>query len=362
MHWAAVVALSVTCATARGDGPSLRLATAPQRTGVVLLLGAPPLALVQETRPISLPAGETLLALSWSGTKLTADSVGLSVADGAVRVAGPRVSATRPQQAEWALTAPQATETEAVLQYLMGGLTWEPEYSLTLDAATRTASLSALAVIRNDSGEDFEGAQVDLGLADRVSADLEQGAVLRLPYVSAAGVACELTHVYEAGASPDTAVRLKLENTAEAGLGSVPLPAGKMRLYEDRGGDRLFIGEVRLPATPVGAEAELALGTAREVSVERRVLRTADVDVKKDVHGRMALYNREEEVAFLVESLKDEEVLLRIVEILDGEWRMLSNSHEFEREDAGRIEFVVPVPAHSEVTVRYKVRRLNLMP
>jgi hypothetical protein len=244
----------------------------------------------------------------------------------------------------------------------MGGLTWEPEYTLVLDSGAHTASFSAVAVVRNDSGEDFEGAQVDLGLADRVPADLEQGMVLRLPYVSAAEVAYELTHVYEAAASPDTSVRLKLENTAETGLGGAPLPAGKLRLYEDHGGDRLLIGEVRLPATPVGAEAELTLGTAREVSVERRVLRTADVDVRKDVHGRMALWNREEEVAFLVESLKDEDVLLRIAETIDGEWRMLSNSHEFERQDAAHIEFVVPVPAHSEVTVRYRVRRLNLLP
>jgi len=362
MFWAAVTALSITGPTAQSPAQSIRLATAPERGGVVLLLGATPAALVQETRPVALPAGDSTLVLSWAGTKLAADSVRLTLTDGAVEVVGPRFPAAQPQQAEWTLTSAQASQAQATFQYLMGGLTWEPEYTLVLDGAARTGVLSALAVVRNDSGEDFRDAQIDLGLPDRVAADLEQGTVLRLPYVGAAPVPCERVHVFEAGVSPDTSVRLELDNVAEAGLGVAPLPAGKMRLYEDRRGDRLLVGEVRLPATAIGAEAELTLGTAREVSVERRVLRTADVDVKKDVNGRMALWNREEEVAFLVESLKDEDVLLRIVETLDGEWKMLSNSHEFERRDAAHVEFIAPIPAHSETTVRYKVRRLNLMP
>jgi len=360
MRWATVAALSILGVRTPADAPSIRLATAPERGGVVLFLGAPPAALVQETRSVVLPAGETTLAVSWAGTKLAADSIRLALPDDSVRIAGPRFPAARPQQAEWTLTSPQAAETQVTLQYLMGGLTWEPEYTLVLNGST--GALSALAVVRNDSGEDFEGAAIDLGLPNRLAADLEPGMVLRLPYLTAPQVACRITHVFEAGAGPDTGLRLELANTAEAGLGTAPLPAGKMRLHEDRGGDRLFIGELRWPTTPIGAEAEVALGTVREVSVERRVLRVADVDVKKDVHGRMALWDREEEVAFLVESRKDEEVLLRIIETLDGEWRMLSNSHEFERQDAARIEFLAPVPAHSEVTVKYKVRRLNLMP
>jgi hypothetical protein len=244
----------------------------------------------------------------------------------------------------------------------MGGLTWEPQYTLVLGAGSPKASLSAVAVLKNESGEDFEEAQVDLGLPAPISTDLENGAILRLPYANATEAAYELMHVFDAAAGPDTSVTLTLRNTPEMGLGTAPLPAGKARLYDERDGGRLLIGEVKLPPTPVGAKAEVTLGTAREVSVERRVLRVADVDVKRDVNGRVAVYDREEEVAFLIESMKDEEVLLRIVETIDGEWTMLSNSHEFERKDANHIEFVVPVAAHAELTVKYKVRRLNLLP
>ena len=362
MRWGTILIAWLACAAARTDVQSIRVATAPKRTAVTLLLGAPPAALVQETRSIALPAGTTTLVLSWQGTKLAAESLRLALADESVRVTGPRLPADQPQQAEWTLTAPQAAETQLTARYLMGGLTWEPEYTLVLDGAAQKATLSAVAVVRNDSGEDFENAQVDLGLASPVSADLEQGVVLRLPYVGASEVAYELIYVFDAAAGPDTSVQLRLKNVVDAGLGGVLLPPGKMRLYEDRVGGRLLVGEVRLPATPVGAKAEMTLGTAREVSVERRVLRVADLDVRKDVHDRMALYDREEEVAFLIESTKNEDVLLKIVETIDGEWNMLANSHEFERKDAAHIEFLVPVAAHSELTVKYKVRRLNLLP
>ncbi|MBM3474459.1 MAG: DUF4139 domain-containing protein [Armatimonadetes bacterium] len=362
MRWGTILIAWLACVAAKTDVQSIRVATAPERTGVTLLLGAPPAALVQETRPLALPPGTTTLVLSWQGTKLAADSLRLTVADESVGVTGPRLPADRPQEAEWTLTAAQVVETQLTVRYLTGGLTWEPEYTLVLGGAEQKASLGAMAVLRNDSGEDFEDAQVDLGLASPVSANLEQGAVLRLPFLSAPEVACELTHVFDAAAGPDTAVQLRLRNVAEAGLGSVLLPSGKMRLYEDRAGRRLLVGEVRLPSTPVGAKAELVLGTAREVSVERRVLRVADQDVRKDVHGRLALYDREEEIAFVVESAKNDDVLLKIVETIDGEWTMLSNSHEFERKDASHLEFLVPVAAHSELTVKYKVRRLNLLP
>jgi hypothetical protein len=362
MRWAVMLAATLSCVVARTEVQSIRLATAPPRATVALLLGAPPDALVQETRTVALPAGDSTLVVSWEGTKLVADSLQLVLADQAVQVAGPVLPADHPQQAEWTLAAPQATETQVTVRYLMGGLAWEPQYTLVLGGGSPKASLSAVAVLKNESGEDFKEAQVDLGLPAPISADLENGAILRLPYANATEAAYELTHVFDAAAGPDTSVTLTLRNTPEMGLGMAPLPAGKVRVYSDRDGGRLLIGEVRLPALPIGAKAEVTLGTAREVSVERRVVRVADLDVKRDVHGRVAVYDREEEVAFLIESLKDEEVLLRIAETIDGEWTMLSNSHEFERKDANHIEFVVPVAAHSELTVKYKVRRLNLLP
>jgi hypothetical protein len=350
------------------DVPSVRLATSPSRETVTVVLGDPPAAFVREERQIGLAEGATDLELSWAGTKLAADSLEVAPIDpGAeLQISGPVLPADRPQLARWTLTAPRAMRVPLSITYLMNGVTWAPEYTLTFGETPGRMGLAAVAAIKNDSGEDFESARVDLGLSAPITVDLEAGATLRVPYLDAANVSYQLVHVHDAKAGGDTLVRLDLENTIDAGLGAAPLPAGKVRMYGDFHGrtpdERIFTGEFNLPYTPVGARAEVVVATGNEVTVERRVIVSRQVDVKKDVHGRLALYNQEEEIAFLVESLRDNDILLRIVETIEGEWRMLSNSHEFEKQDAEHIEFIVPVPAHDEVTVKYKVRKLNLVP
>jgi hypothetical protein len=248
------------------------------------------------------------------------------------------------------------------IMYLMDGLSWEPEYTLTYGPKGALA-LSAVAAVRNDTGEDFKQARIDLGLSAPAINDLEAGATLRVPYVEAPGVTGEAYYLYDASATnAETVRRLDLANTAGAGLGLAPLPAGKVRLYEGDEGQALLRGEIILPYTPVGATAKLQLGPAREISVERRVIVSRQVDVKMDARGRPALWNQEDEIALLVKSQKNEALTLRVAERIEGEWKMLANSCEFERKDAEHIEFIVPVPAHGELTVTYKVRRLNILP
>lgn len=368
MHGVIGVCLWCASATMAAEVSSVRLAASPARESVTVILGDPPAAFVREQRELGLAEGSTDLELSWAGTKLAADSLELAAVDpeAELQISGPVLPADRPQHARWTLTVPRAMQVPLAITYLMNGLTWQPEYSLTFGDTPGRMALSAVAAIRNDSGEDFEHTRVDLGLSAPIGVDLETGSTLRVPYVEAGDVSYQLVHVYDARAGGDILVRLELENTMDAGLGAAPLPAGKARMYGDFHGrtpeQRIFSGEFSLPYTPVGARAEVVVATGNEITVERRVISSRQVDVKKDVHGRLALYNQEEEVAFLVESLQEYDILLRIIETIEGEWRMLSNSHEFEKQDAEHIEFIVPVPAHQEFTVKYKVRKLNLIP
>ncbi len=364
MRWTTLLPVISIAAAAHADGAAVRLATTPQREQVVLLLGKPPEAIVRESRTVSLPAGETSLVLGWAGTRLVADSVTLSAADAdtPITISGPVLLADRAQHAEWTITAPDALEAELVLSYVMLELKWEPQYSIALTPDANTLALTAVAAVTNRSGEDFEDARIDLGIGATLEADIKRDATLRVPYITATDVPCRLVHVYNSEASPDTQLRLELLNDRDSGLGVAPLPPGKARIFETVGGQELLMGEVRLPHVPVGAALETNLGTAREVTVERRVIGTRQIDVKKDVHGRMALWNQEDEVNLLIESRTETDVLLRITEKIAGEWRMQNNSHEFEQVDAEHIEFVVPVPAHGELIVRYKVRRMNLTP
>jgi len=349
---------------ARAGSATVRLATRPAREKVTLLLGAPPATMVAEERDLALSEGLTTLELSWGGTKLIADSVQLVPVDPAspLHIRGPLFPEDLPQRAQWEIEAPSAMRARLRLAYLMDGLSWEPEYTLAL-RPTGKLSLSAVAAVRNDTGEDFEGARIDLGLSAPATCDLDSGETLRIPYIEAPAVSAQRFYRHDASvANAETMARLNLRNALDAGLGKAPLPAGRVRLYEGDSGEGMFAGELRLPYTPVGAMAKVELGSAREISVERQVIVSRQVDAKMDVRGRLALWNQEEEVAFLVESQRAEDTVLRIAERIEGEWKMLSNSHEFEKIDAEHVEFIVPVPAHGKLTATYKVRRLNILP
>jgi len=364
MRWV-VFALGISVLpSAQAGSATVRLATRPAREKITLLLGAPPAAMIAEERDLALSEGVTTLELLWGGTKLIADSVQLAPADPAspLRIRGPLFPEDLPQRAQWEIEAPSAMRARLRLAYLMDGLSWEPEYTLAF-RPTGKLSLSAVAAVRNDTGEDFEGARIDLGLSAPATCDLDSGETLRLPYIEAPAIDAERFYRYDAGVgNAETMARLNLRNTLDAGLGKAPLPAGRVRLYEGDNGQAVFAGELRFPYTPVGATAELELGTAREISVERQVIVSRQVDQRMDVRGRLALWNQEEEVAFLVESRRAEDTMLRIAERIEGEWKMLSNSHEFEKVDAEHVEFIVPLPAHGKLTVTHKVRRLNILP
>ena len=53
---------------------------------------------------------------------------------------------------------------------------------------------------------------------------------------------------------------------------------------------------------------------------------------------------------------KKEDVTVRIVEPVPGDWIMIESSYEYEKTEAHTAEFSVSVPKDREVTVKYKVR------
>ena len=53
---------------------------------------------------------------------------------------------------------------------------------------------------------------------------------------------------------------------------------------------------------------------------------------------------------------KKEDVSVKIVEPIPGDWEILSKSHDYKKTDAHTVEFTVTVPKDKEVKVIYKVR------
>ncbi len=145
-------------------------------------------------------------------------------------------------------------------------------------------------------------------------------------------------------------VYLEFRNDKSKGLG-VPLPAGRVRVSKlDSADDSLeFIGEDVIDHTPKDEDVRIKLGSAFDVVGERR-----QVDFSIDIKARVM----EEEVEVKLRNHKDQpvEVLVRETLYRWSDWSVLSQSHQFTKEDVRTIHFPVRIAKDGEATVRYRVR------
>ncbi|HSR41394.1 MAG TPA: DUF4139 domain-containing protein, partial [Longimicrobiales bacterium] len=141
-------------------------------------------------------------------------------------------------------------------------------------------------------------------------------------------------------------VYLDLVNSEEAGLG-MPLPRGIVRVYKaDASGAQQFIGEDRIDHTPRDERVRIKMGEAFDVVGDRRQMeyRVLGSCVSESA-WRVSLRNH-----------KEENVTVRAMEPVGGDWEIVSASHPVERLDAHTFAFDVTVPARDEVVIEYRVR------
>jgi hypothetical protein len=145
-------------------------------------------------------------------------------------------------------------------------------------------------------------------------------------------------------------VYLEFKNDKQFGLG-VPLPAGRIRVSQlDKADDSLeFIGEDKIDHTPKDEQVRVKLGSAFDVVGERR-----QVDFTVDTKARWM----EEEIEVKLRNHKSQAVEVIVKENLYrwSNWKVLTKTHNFAKEDSRTINFPVKVPKDGEVVVRYRVR------
>jgi hypothetical protein len=145
-------------------------------------------------------------------------------------------------------------------------------------------------------------------------------------------------------------VYLEFRNDKQYGLG-VPLPAGRVRVskLDASDGSLEFIGEDRIDHTPKDEEVRVKLGSAFDVVGERK-----QTDFSVDTKAQWL----EEQFEIKLRNHKDQPVHVLVKESLYrwSNWKILTKTHEFVKEDARTISFPVDVPKDAETSVRYRVR------
>jgi hypothetical protein len=284
--------------------------------------------------------------------------------------------------------------------YLTDGITWRADYVVTLNEKDDRADLSGWVTIDNKSGTTYKDARLKLVAGDinRVRDEYEyKDKMLRMAKAEAMSAAPQFKeeeffeyHIYtlqrsstikdnqtkqislvtaenipvkkelvfygakyyyysqygEQMSNQKVGVFVQMENRKENNLG-MPLPKGIVRVYKhDSEGSLQFIGEDRIDHAPKDEKIRIKLGDAFDVVGSRK-----QTDWKK-----LASDTYEAAFEISLRNHKKEDVTVKVVEPIPGDWKMLTSSHEYTKTEAFTAEFTILVPKDKEEKLTYRIR------
>jgi len=299
----------------------------------------------------------------------------------------------------WLLDNSLTSAQKVEASYLTNGINWRADYVLTLNEKDDRADLSGWVTIDNKSGATYTNARLKLvaGDVNRVKDEYEyRDKMLRvaeaaakaapqfqeeeffeyhiytlqrpstikdnqtkqISLITAGDIPVKKELVYygakyyyysqygEVVSNQKVGVFVEIENKKEYNLG-IPLPKGIVRVYKhDSEGSLQFVGEDRIDHTPKDEKVRVKLGDAFDVVGSRK-----QTDWKK-----IASDTYEAAFELSLRNHKKEDIMVKVVEPIPGDWTMLSSSHEYTKTEAFTAEFAIPVPKDKEIKLTYRVR------
>jgi len=295
----------------------------------------------------------------------------------------------------WLLESSQDKPQEIEASYLTDGISWRADYVVTLNDRDTGADLAGWVTIDNKSGATYRDARLKLVAGDVHRVQEERERVMRMAKAMPAGapqfkeegffefhlytlqrpstikenqtkqislVTADAVPVrkeflykgaphyyyapYVEAEKQKVGVYVEMENREANRLG-MPLPKGVVRVYKrDADGSLQFVGEDAIDHTPRDEKVRIKLGEAFDLAGERK-----QTDWKK-----IASDTYEAAFEITLRNHKREDVTVRVVEPVPGDWQMLSTSHEWKKGEAFAAEFQVPVKKDGEAKLAYRVR------
>ncbi len=281
----------------------------------------------------------------------------------------------------------QPIQVEGDLIYLSKGFDWDAIYRLILDETGNQAELLAEAYIKNNSNLNFNNVTIQL-----VEGKLKQnGSISNPPIMMRAAPQTEQGlknerlgdyHIYElneninllANESITTrlyrsktisfektylfendertqkeeplAIEYQISNSKNNNLG-VPLPQGKIQLFQTTSnGNVEFVGEDEIRQVPKGSTATIISGRAFDVIGKRSVV---NYDRQKK--------SEEGSISISVTNTLPQNIKVRLIEHIYGDWVIRNASTNYRKEDASTIHFSINIPADGSSTITYTYRK-----
>lgn len=157
--------LTLCVLTLPGAAKNIDLSTVPDRDTVQLTIyNSEDLTLVRETRKVVFKKGNNPLQFSWVNTLIDPTSVQLRFLNHAdqLDVLDTTFPHDKPQMLYWNVGSEHAGEATIEISYFTSGVSWSADYTVVAAADESTASVEGFVTVVNNSGEDYEEAQVRL--------------------------------------------------------------------------------------------------------------------------------------------------------------------------------------------------------
>ena len=298
----------------------------------------------------------------------------------------------------WLLENSLFSRQQVEASYLTNGINWLADYVVTLNDKDDRAGLSGWVTIDNKSGTTYRNAQLKLVAGDvnrvrdeyeykdkmvyaaRAMAKEEQfkedeffeyhiyalqrpstiknNQTKQVSLVTADNIPVRKELVYYGAkfyyrsqygqkiSNQKIGVYVEISNRKKHNLG-MPLPKGTVRVYKhDKEGSLQFVGEDSIDHTPKDEKVRVKLGDSFDVVGSRK--QTSWKKIASDTY--------EAGFEISLRNHKKENVVVRVVEPVPGDWKMLNSSHSYIKSEAFTAEFNIPVPKDKEVKLSYRVR------
>ncbi|MDB6128919.1 MAG: hypothetical protein JWM04_26 [Verrucomicrobiales bacterium] len=179
----------------------------------------------------------------------------------------------------------------------------------------------------------------------------------KLPSFSATNVLFTSYYKYEKEQYGEQVNRYYTFTNGIAGnLGREPLPDGKLEAFRLATPDRLYAyqGSSAFKYIPINDNVELNLGPDSEVMIKPRMTSWSKQDLRFENNGNVSGWTITENWELELQNSKGIPVTADIRRNFNADWSATSPTR-FEKLDANKIKFNIPLAAHSKQTLSYQV-------
>jgi len=290
----------------------------------------------------------------------------------------------------WVVKSDRPGPHNTVLSYLTSGFSWNADYVVTVGKGD-VLDWQGWVTITNNSGTRYPDTKLKLiagdvhrvvegtghggglgedqyfGLPEDAEADkafvekaffeyhlytlnepttLNNNQTKQLKLLRAADVKAQRRYIFEADRNPTNAfVELEVWNKKENHLG-MPLPKGRVRFRQLDPDDELqYIGEDTIDHTPKDEKVTLKLGSAFDVTGERKAVRQIPRARSRTLTMTVPVRNH-----------KNEPVVVIVREHPNaGDWTITESNVKYEKVNVTTVEFPLEIPANAERAVTYTI-------